>query len=181
MVSRKGAFEVECCRIHLQRIEYIRLHGTIVSSAEFHLRVEHVGAGVSRGCGHQIGILEEFTELRGRLHGPEERERALGRDVSVLEYPFEILARHSSAGADQVFDENTAGCLGVTEPKRRKQCCDRRLPSHSMFIDQLSKQEFRHCLRIRGHHEQGIRVGLVASTKLLGSESISEYDFAVLY
>src|SRR5437660_9125693 len=141
MIPRERTFEVERCGIHLQRIEYVRLHGAIISSAEFHLRVEHVGAGISRGCGHQVGILEELTELGGGLHAPEERERASGSDISVFEDPFQILSWHSSAGADQVFDKNTPRCRGIAEPKTWKQRCDRCLPAHTMFIDQSGEYQ----------------------------------------
>jgi hypothetical protein len=54
--------------------------------------------------GHEIRVLEQFTELGGRLHGPKKIKRVLGRDFSEFKEPFKILARHPGAGADRMFD-----------------------------------------------------------------------------
>ena len=80
-----------------------------------------------------------------------------------------------------MFDKNTTRCLGVAEPKSWKQCCDRRLPTHAVFIDEFGKQQCCHRLRILGHYEQSVAVWLLCTTKFLDSKAISEDALAVLY
>src|SRR4029434_9674803 len=139
MITRERTLEVESRSFHLQRIEYVRLHGSNISSAEFHLGIEHVRTGVSCSGRHQVGILKQLTELGGRLHAAEKGERTGGSDVSVFEDPFQVLTRHSCAGADEMFDKNTLCCSGIADPKTRKQSCYRRLPGQSVLVDQLGE------------------------------------------
>ncbi len=78
-------------------------------------RMDDMGPRITRSRSHQIGILEEFTEFGCWLHGAEQGHRALGGHLSVIEEPFQVLTRHSGAGADQVFYQDAARCLGVAE------------------------------------------------------------------
>src|ERR1700721_768012 len=142
--------------------------------------MDHGRPGISRSWGHQIGILEEFTEFGCRLHGAEQSHRALGRHLSVVEDPFQILTWHSGTGADQVLDENAVGGCGVAELESRKQLGDRCVPGDAMFIDEFGEQQRGHRLRIRGDHEQRVAVWLPRTAQFLHSKSAGENNLAIL-
>src|SRR5207245_7347404 len=100
-----------------------------------------MGAGVSGGCGHQVGVLEEFAELRSRLHGAEESERVLRRHLAVFEEPLHVLPRHAGAGADEVFNKYAPGGIGVAELEGGEERGDGRIPGEAMLVDEPGEHE----------------------------------------
>src|ERR1700733_3212163 len=142
--------------------------------------MDHVRPGISRSRGHKIGVLEEFAEFGGRLHGTEQGHRALGRHLSVIEDPFQILTWHSGASADQVLDEEAPRGCGVAEFETGKQFGDGCVPGDAMFIDELGEQQGGHRLRIRGDHEPRVAVWLLHAAQFFHSKSASENNLAIL-
>jgi len=85
VVAEKARFMFEGRLLHPQRIEKHTIARRCRRPLLIPCRDGSRGPGVSRSCGHQIGILEEFTEFGCRLHGAEQGHRALGRHLSVIE------------------------------------------------------------------------------------------------
>ena len=69
----------------------------------------------------------------------------------------------------------------VAQPELGNSVGDRGLPGYTVLIDKFGEQECGERLGVRGHHEQGIAIGLRGSTELLDPEAIGKDDFAVLY
>src|SRR5208337_3212972 len=143
--------------------------------------MDDMSSRISARRGHQIGILEEFAEFRCRLHGAKQSHSALGSHLAVVEDPFQILARHSGAGADQVLDEHAVRGFGVAKLEAREQFDDRGVPGDPVLVDQFGKKQRRHRLGIRGDHKQRATVWLLRTAQLLNTETTSEYDLASLH
>ena len=103
MVAGEGSLEVKRRSGHAQWIEHPALHGCVVGGAQFQLWKCHVTAGKSSGSRHGIGILKQLAELARRMDGAEGLQLALRGHTLELKQPLVVLARHSGAGADQMF------------------------------------------------------------------------------
>src|SRR3954449_7231664 len=99
---------------------------------------------VTSGGRHQVAVLKYFTEAAGRLHVAEQCEGGFRSVVLELEQPLQVLPRQTSAGADQVFDLNLAGGVGIAKFERRVKLNYRFIPLQLVLIGETSQQQRGH-------------------------------------
>src|SRR5687767_11708452 len=81
-----------------------------------------------------------------------------GCQVSEFEQHLQVLSRHAGAGTDEVFDEDSAGRVRISELERGQETGRWSVPAELLLIDQFGEHQRREAFRIRRDDVFGVGV-----------------------